>query len=106
MTIHTSSTPNTAGRDVGLYELLDCAGPFDSSVFSCAQEVSSCHHTTAIANRMIGCMRLTAGLRREDGNSVNGTSGNDRDSVSVSAIGVANRREMVDMTDWEREGCE
>jgi hypothetical protein len=46
------------------------------------------------------------GFRREGGNSVNGTSGNDRESVSVSAIGVANRREMVVITDWERVGCE
>lgn len=47
--------------------------------------------------------------RLEGGNSVNGTSGIDCDSVSWSAIGVANRREIVDRTDresvgWEREG--
>ena len=42
-------------------------------------------------------------------NSVNGISGIDRDSLSCSAIGVANRREMVDRTEresarWDREG--
>lgn len=45
-------------------------------------------------------------LRREGGNSIKGTSGIDRDSISVSAIGIANRREMVDITDRERVGCE
>ena len=49
--------------------------------------------------------QLTA-RRLVGGNSVNGTSGIDCDSVSWSAIGVANRREMVDRTDRESVGCE
>lgn len=80
---YISTTSRTAGREVGLSELTEYGSDFDSV--------------------MLPPRRL------EGGNSVNCTSGIEYDSVSWSAIGVANRREMVDNTDresvgWEREG--